>query len=251
MKLKDKVAIITGGTQGIGAAIAKRFAAEGAKIALVNRTRNEPAEETLAAIVKAGVAACHIAADISEPAACVRVADAAISAFGQIDILVNNAAVFTPCPVEETSEQVWDRQLDLDLKACFFMIRSVLPTMKAQRAGKIINIGSIAGVGGFPDSAAYCAAKGGLISMTRALALELARDGINVNALSPGNIVTPMNEALRADESWATKCAELTPSGESFLPAEDMAGTAVYLASEDSRVVHGANIMVDGGWSAW
>ncbi len=251
MRLKDKVAIVTGGSQGIGAAIAKRFAAEGAKVAIVSRSLGQRAQDLLADVASSDGTARHVAADITGTGACDDVAAAVLDAFGTIDILVNNAGVFTPCPVEETTEAVWDAQLDLNLKSCFFMARAVLPTMKAQQAGKIVNIASIAGVGGFPNSAAYCASKGGLINMTRALALELAPHGINVNALSPGNIITPLNEELRADAAWAAKCADLTPNGEAFLPAEDMAGTAVYLASDDARTVHGANIMVDGGWSAW
>ena len=123
--------------------------------------------------------------------------------------------------------------------------------MKKKRWGRIINISSIAGLGGFPNSAAYCASKGGLNNMTKSMCLELAKYGINVNAIAPGNIVTPMNEDLRKDRKWAQKMAERTPTGQDFLPAADVAGIVTFLSSEASNAIHGSIIPVDAGWRAW
>jgi len=126
----------------------------------------------------------------------------------------------------------------------------VVPELKCQGGGKIINVSSVAGVGSFPNSAPYCASKGGLNMLTKSLCLELARFGINDNTLSPGNIMMPMNEDLRTGGEWCERVRYRMPTVEDFLPAVDMAGTAVLLASDDARSVHGANIMVDAGWAA-
>ena len=174
-----------------------------------------------------------------------------IAAYGTVDILVNNAGIFTPTPIEEITEENWDAQHALNLKGAFFLTKAVVPTMKARGAGKIINISSIAGCGGFPNSSAYCATKGGLTNMTKALCLELAADGINVNALSPGNIKTDMNAAFRADEAYDARQAELTPAAIGHMEPEQLTGAAVFLASADSDSVHGVDLLVDNGWAAW
>ena len=251
MLLKDKIAIVTGGSQGIGAALALGFSREGATVAIVNRSHQDRAAKVLGSIEAAGGKAAAFRADCSRVAEIEKVVGEIVQRFGGVDILVNNAGVFRPMPIEDTTEAVWNEQLDLNLKGGFFFIRSVLPHLRKRGGGKIINISSIAGEAGFPNSAAYCASKGGLTNMTRALALELAAANINVNALSPGNIKTPMNEALRADPAWNAKMRERTPSGDDFLAAEDLVGAAVFLASDASRKVHGQVICVDGGWTAW
>ena len=153
---------------------------------------------------------------------------------------------------EETTEALWDSQHDLNLKGAFFMAKAVVPTMKKKRYGKIINVTSIAGVGGFPNSAAYCATKGGLEIMTKALCLELAPFGINVNSLAPGNIKTDMNAPLRkADKTYDKRQAALTPSRVGHLDPDTLTGGVVYLASDDAAQTHGATLLVDGGWAAW
>ena len=251
MKLEGKVAIVTGSSRGIGACIAQRYGREGAAVAVVGNTRRERAEAVVAEIEAAGGKAQAFMADVGVVADCERLAGEVIDAFGTVDILVNNAGIFTPMPIEEVTEENWDAQQALNLKGAFFMTKAVVPTMKAKGAGKIINISSIAGCGGFPQSAAYCASKGGLTNMTKALCLELAADGINVNALSPGNIVTDMNAALRATDGYDARQAELTPAGIGHMDPEQLTGAAVFLASADSDSVHGADLLVDNGWAAW
>jgi NAD(P)-dependent dehydrogenase (short-subunit alcohol dehydrogenase family) len=251
MRLKGKVAIVTGGSRGIGAAICRRFGKEGAKVAVIGNRSMSKARAVVAAIERAGGTAKAFKANIAKPADCERLAKEVRKAFGTIDILVNNAGIFLWAPIEKTTEELWDSQHDLNLKGAFFMTKAVVPTMKKKGAGKIVNITSIAGVGGFPDSAAYCASKGGLEIMTKALCLELAHFGINVNSLAPGNIKTDMNAGLRADAAYDKRQAALTPSRIGHLEPDDLAGAAVYFASDDSRQTHGATLLVDGGWSAW
>ena len=251
MKLEGKAAIVTGSSRGIGACIARRYGREGAAVAVVGNIRRERAEAVVAEIEVAGGKAQVFMADVGVVADCDRLAGEVIEAFGTVDILVNNAGIFTPKPIEEVTEENWDAQQALNLKGAFFMTKAVVPTMKAKGAGKIINISSIAGCGGFPHSAAYCASKGGLTNMTKALCLELAGDGINVNALSPGNIITDMNAALRATDGYDARQAELTPAGIGHMDPEQLTGAAVFLASADSDSVHGADLLVDNGWAAW
>ena len=251
MKLQDRVAVVTGGSQGIGAAIARRFAEEGAKVAIVNHAHPERAQAVVRAIEATGGTAAAFAADITHLDQIEAMVAAVNARYGGVDVLVNNAALFLPTPLAETSEEAWDRMMNLNLKAVFFLSKAVAPLMTAKGRGKIINISSIAGTGAFPNSTAYCVTKGGLNLMTKSLCVELAPLGINVNGLAPGNVATPMNEALRADPGHCEAMQRRTPSGRAFLDPTDMVGCAVFLASDDSDQVHGQTIGVDGGWTAW
>ena len=253
MRLQNKVALITGSSQGIGEAIAVRFGKEGAKVA-VNYSRSaDKAQVVVNKIVEQGGTAAAFQADCSKVPEIESLVGRVVEAFGGLDILVNNAGVFRTAPVLETTEEIWDEQLDLNLKGTFFAVRAALPEFRRRGGGKVINISSIFGTGAGPNCPAYCASKGGVVNLTRALATELGKERINVNSLAPGNIATPLNAHLRGpgQERYVEMMRTLTPTGRDFLDPEELTGTAVYLASSDSDAVHGETILVDAGWSAW
>jgi NAD(P)-dependent dehydrogenase (short-subunit alcohol dehydrogenase family) len=253
MRLAGKVALVTGSTQGIGKAIAERFAAEGAAVAIVASHNLERAETVAAAIRQSGGKAAAFVADCSHVEEIRRLAQQVIGHFGGIDILVNNAGIMHTASIEDTTEEKWDAQLDLNLKGAFFLTQACLPEFKRKGRGKVINVTSIWGIGAGPNCPAYCASKGGLENLTRALAVEIGKYHINVNSLAPGNIATPLNAHLRGPDmaAYIAQMRALTPTGRDFLQPEELTGTAVYLASEDSDAVHGVTVTVDAGWSAW
>jgi NAD(P)-dependent dehydrogenase (short-subunit alcohol dehydrogenase family) len=253
MILDGKVAIVTGGSQGIGEAIAVRYAGEGAKVAIVYHRNDANAATVARRIAAKGGTARAFKADCARVPEIDRMVADVIGHFGTAHILVNNAGVFRNVPVAETTEEIWDEQLDLNLRGAFFCVRALLPEFLRNGGGKVINVTSIAGVGAFPNCPAYCASKGGLENLTKALAAELGRHNINVNSLAPGNVATPMNAHLRGpgNEDYIKLMRTMTPTGRDFLAVEEMTGAAVFLASDDASAIHGATLMVDAGWSAW
>ncbi len=253
MRLKDKVAIVTGSSMGIGEAIAKRFAAEGATVAVNYFKSPDAADGVVKSIEDAGGTAKAYKADVSKIPEIERFANEVISDFGGVDILLNNAGVFRTVPVMETTEAIWDEQLDLNLKGYFFFIKTLVPHWRERGGGKVISISSIAGTGGFPNCPAYCASKGGVVNLTRALAAELGKENINVNSIAPGNVATTLNAHVRGpgNEEYEELMRTFTPTGIAFLEPEDITGSAVFLASDDAKLIHGETIIVDGGWSVW
>ena len=246
MKLKNKVAIVTGAGQGIGKAIALELAKEGAKV-VVSDINQEHMDEVVKEIKKLGSDAIGIKADVSNSSEIGNMAKKTLEQFKTIDILVSNAGIYPFKPLTEMTEEEWDKVLDINLKGCFNCTRAVAPIMIKQKSGKIVNITSIAGsVIGYSNLAHYCASKGGILGFTRATALELAPYKINVNAIAPGAIRTPGTEVI--GEEALKQLEQMVPLkriGES----EDIAKAAVFLASEDSSYITGQIIVVDGGWT--
>jgi len=253
MRMQDKVALVTGSSVGIGEAIARRYAKEGAKVAINYKSNDEAANGVADGITADGGVAKLFKADVSNVPEIERLVQAVIDEFGRIDVLVNNAGVFRTVPVMETTEEIWDETLDLNLRGYFFMVKTLVPHFLEHGGGKVISISSIAGTGAFPNCPAYCASKGGVVNMTRALAAELGKQNINVNSIAPGNVATPLNAHVRGpgNEEYMELMRTLTPTGIDFMDPDDMTGAAVFLATDDSKMVHGETIIVDAGWSVW
>jgi len=252
MRIKDKVALITGGTSGIGEATALLFAKEGAKVAITGRNEDRGAG-VVAHIKQLGNDAIFLRADVSLATDCQRAVDETLRAFGKLDILFNNAGVFYPQTAVECSEREWDEQIDVNLKGTFLMSKFALPTMIAQGHGVIINNSSGWGIVGGDRAVAYCASKGGVVLMTKAMAIDHGRQGIRVNCICPGDVETPMLPAdakmrgLKWDD-YIAGCAS-RPLGR-IGTAEEIAKAVLFLASDDSSFMTGAALVVDGGGTA-
>jgi len=252
MKLNDKAAIITGGARGIGAAIADRYVAEGARVAIADISYAE-AEKTAA---RHGDKAFPLALDVTKTASIGAAVESVVSRWGGVDILVNNAAIFDMAPIVEVAEQSFDRVFAVNVKGLFFTLQAVAKRMIAQgRGGKIINMASQAGRRGEALVAVYCASKAAVISLTQSAGLDLIKHKINVNGISPGVVDTPMWEEVDAlfakyeHRPLGEKkrlVGEAVPFGRMGLP-EDHAGAAVFLASSDSDYVVAQTLNVDGG----
>lgn len=252
MKLAGKIALVTGGSQGIGEAISRRFADEGAAVAIVAR-RLDAADAVARDIVARGGNAKAFSADCSKIADIRRVVGEVVDHFGGIDVVVSNAGTFLTVSIEDTTEEIWDAQLDLNLKGTFFLVQAVAPHLEKRGGGKIVLTSSIAGVRGFVNCPAYCASKGGVVNLTKALAIELAPKKININTIAPGNTETPINAHLRGPENaeYMKLMSDRTPTGRAFIRADELSGVAVFLASDDASAMHGTVVVVDDGWCAW
>jgi NAD(P)-dependent dehydrogenase (short-subunit alcohol dehydrogenase family) len=244
--LAGKCALVTGASSGIGAAIARAMAQAGAGVVLVGRDL-ERLDACATAIEAVGGRAASVAVDLCDDTAPARIVDAAVERFGALDVVVHSAGIFEPAPFEQSTLESFDRQMDLNVRAPFALTQAALPHLRG--GGVVLFISSIAGHAAFPNSAAYCATKGAVELMTRALAVELAPQGIRVNALAPGNIRTPMNEHMLESAEYEASMVERTPFGRVGL-VEDIAPVAVFMASDAARYVHGASLLVDGGWAA-
>ncbi len=246
-RLKDQVAIITGGTSGIGEACVYLFAEEGAAVVLAGRSE-ERGKRIEAKILSSGGKALFVRADVSRAKDAKNLMDKTLEHFQKIDILVNNAGIGERNPVHQMEEAQWDRVLDINLKSIFLCSKYAIPAMQKQQKGSIINMASILGLVGFPGSGAYNASKGGSRLLTRNMALDYAKDGIRVNTICPGFIKTPMVEKELDPESLKAIEA-MHPLGRLGRP-EEVASAALFLASRESSFVTGTDIFVDGGYTA-
>jgi NAD(P)-dependent dehydrogenase (short-subunit alcohol dehydrogenase family) len=252
MRLKDKVAIVTGTRTGIGKAIALRFAREGAKVVTCIRP-GKGGEDTANEIKASGGEALFMQCDVSIEADVISAINKTVETYGRLDIIVNNAGVNFVKPFVDTETADWDRVINTDLRGTYFFCRYGIKEMLKTGGGSIINITSVHTLAGLPEAAPYDAAKWGTVGMTKSLAVEFASRNIRVNALSPGLIDTQiwqdiMNAAADKEECtryWASNI----PAGRPGTSAE-IAGAAVFLASDEASYCTGANILIDGGMTA-
>ena len=243
-KTRHQVVVITGAGQGIGAAIARRFAEQGARLALVD-VNAEQLQQLTSSLEDTGCEVLPVIANVANKEQVLQLVEQVKEAFGGIDVLVNNAGIIRDNLISNISEQDWDQVLDVNLKGAFLCCQAVFPTLKSQRSGKIVNIVSRAWLGSI-GQANYTASKGGLVSLTRSLALEFARFQINVNAVAPGAIDSPMTQGMPAEAR--ERLLRMQPTGK-MGKAEDIAAAVAFLASDDAEFITGQVLHVDGGKS--
>lgn len=248
MKLKNKVAIVTGASRGIGKACALELAKEGAHVVINYVSSAKKADTVVKQIKKLGRKAIDVRCDVSKDEEVKNLIATAVKKFGRVDILINNAGIYMAGPIEKTSEDIWNAVINTNLKGAFLCSREAVKQMKKQKRGAIINISSIAGIVGFRDSSAYCASKGGIANLTRELAIELAPHNIRANAICPGVIATDMTKGMLSNpktmKSLISNILMKRPG-----KAEEIGKAALFLASEDSSYMTGQLLVVDGGWT--
>lgn len=247
MRLKDKVAIVTGSSRGVGKAIATAFGQEGANVVVNYSSSRKAADDVVEKINSFGSRALAVKADIADKAEVEILIKTAMDEFGRIDILVNNAGFTRPAMMLKMTEDEWDQVVDIHLKGAFLCSQAAAQHMKERNRGKIINVTSVAGLVGTVGQINYSAAKGGLLSMTKSAARELARYNICVNVISLGIVATDMTEKIRTDE----KLSEIYMNRillKRFAEAEDITPAFVFLASDESNYITGQLLCVDGGY---
>ncbi len=252
MKLAHRVTVITGAGSGIGRAMALRFASEGARI-LATDVNGGAAQETSSMVVEAGGTCKPLTVDVTQPEQVRAMIEQALSEYGRIDILCNNAGIGSTTGVVECEPDEWDRVMTVNVKSVFLGCKYALPHMIEQGGGVIINTASVAGMIGIPKRASYCASKGAVIALTRQMAIEYVGQGIRVNCVCPGTVGSPWVDRLlqQADDPAAARQAleKRQPMGRLGTP-EEVAAAALYLASDDAAFITGTGLVLDGGWTA-
>lgn len=255
MRIKNKVAIVTGGGSGLGKAISERLAAEGATVVIAD-INSDAGAETAATLAAQGARAVSLVLDVSKRQEVHDFMASIVSKFGSIDILVNNAGITRHTPFGQSGDETWDPVLRVDLKGVFYCAQAVAPYMVAQRSGKIVNISSMSGAGasssagGSPaGNAAYASAKAGVIQLTKTLARELSPSGVNVNCVAPGLFMTPLACVGRTPKEVEELIAEKGGLAAMGRPGgvEELAGAVFFFVSDDSSFVTGQTLCVDGG----
>ena len=247
--LTGKVAMVTGASKGLGKAMATGLAKAGADLALCARNLDDLGKAAAEA-GKWGSRVDVFPLDVRDQESIRKASDSILAKFGRIDILVNNAGINVRKAVLELSEEEWDSVLDTNLKGYFLVAKAVVPAMVRQGGGKVINISSIFGAVGMNHQAAYAASKGGIVQLTKVMAIEWAVSGIQVNAIGPTYFETPLVAALRNDPERFRFINERTPMGRWGQP-EELEGSVIFLASRASDFITGQTIYVDGGWTIW
>ena len=249
-RFQDKVALVTGGSSGIGECVARSLAAEGADVAILASSSLEKAQAVASSIVAAGGKARPYKADVRDAGAIAAVLEAIEADLGGLDLLVNAAGVFFATPVGATNETDAARMIDINVTGLWNSIAAATPLMQRRGGGRIVNCASTAAMIGINSHALYCASKAAVVMMTRTLTAELAPMNIAINAVAPGNTATPMNEDVRNNAEAMAAMEAITPSGVAFSDAEAIAGVILFLLSNEARAVHGATWLADEGISA-
>jgi len=248
VRLQGKVALISGGARGIGAATARLFAKEGAKVC-IGDILLEDGNKTAQEILSKGHQALFVKLDVTQPNDWARAVSQTLDQFGGLDILVNNAGIQIAKPLEEMTLEIWNQVMAVNITGVFLGTKAVLETMKKNRRGSIVNISSISGIVGISGSAPYAASKGAVRVLTKYSAIQLAKYGIRVNSIHPGVVETPLTAAGLADPERRQRSISLHPLGR-LGTAEDIAYGALYLASDESSWVTGTELVIDGGFTA-
>ena len=247
--LTGKCAVITGGSKGLGLAMAAGLASAGASVMLVNRNTADGLRAALELSTGYGVKALSFGADITDRAQTEAMAKVAVEAFGKIDILINSAGINIRGPIDEVTPDDFNKVMDVNVNGTWLCCRAVVPYMKKKRSGKIINLASTLGLVGVVNRTPYASSKGAVVQMTRALSLELAPFNINVNALCPGPFLTEMNTPIANTEEGKNFIIGATALGR-WAELKEIQGAAIFLASEAASYMIGSMLTVDGGWTA-